>query len=532
MGAHSQNKSELAALEGQVANLKNLIVSAEVQLSSLESEIFTSEVELGYQKELFDRRVRDYYIRSRRYSPFLLFISSTNAAELTRELSYRQTVAGRDKQLIIEISQNLKKLVADKESVEANKAWLAQTKAGVSGQAEFLQQEVEKVEGFFSEVSATISQLIAKQKALLAEKTGTFQTTVGEVPLADDPNARPDYDPGFRPAFGLFSFGAPHFKGMSQYGAFGRAKNGQSAEDILRAYYGGAIEIKKDYSTAINISVQGHGVVDIETYVKRIYEMPGSWGDEGGMEALKAQAVAARSYALAYTNNGAGSICATESCQVYKPVNKGGKWEEAVNAVSGWVLIANGQPFSAWYSSTSGGYQESYIANGYTTPGFWDTNCGNQSCWTEGAWEKAAGSPWFYKGWYKSRLGKSCGRSHPWLTAEEMADIVNSALVYQNNKNNDEIISHIWQEDNCYASGAEVWSKTKMKEEAAKHGAGASTVNDFSVIYSAAGITSKVVFQTDKGSVEIDGVSFYKAFNRRAPGAIHLKSALFNIEKK
>ena len=37
----------------------------------------------------------------------------------------------------------------------------------------------------------------------------------------------------------------------------------------------------------------------LEEYVKRIYEMPSSWGDQGGMEALKAQAVAARSYALA-----------------------------------------------------------------------------------------------------------------------------------------------------------------------------------------------------------------------------------------
>ena len=48
--------------------------------------------------------------------------------------------------------------------------------------------------------------------------------------------------------------------------------------------------------------------------MKRIYEMPSSWGDQGGMEALKAQAVAARSYALAR----GGSICATEACQVVK----------------------------------------------------------------------------------------------------------------------------------------------------------------------------------------------------------------------
>ena len=59
------------------------------------------------------------------------------------------------------------------------------------------------------------------------------------------------------------------------------------------------------------------------------------------MEALKAQAVAARSYALADIAT-KGYICSTESCQVYKPSNKGGKWEEAVNATAGWVLIKMG----------------------------------------------------------------------------------------------------------------------------------------------------------------------------------------------
>ena len=94
----------------------------------------------------------------------------------------------------------------------------------------------------------------------------------------------------------------------------------------MKAYYGGGIELKKDYDTGVQITVQGYDTVDIETYVKRIYEMPASWTDNDSA-ALKAQAVAARSYALAYTDNGARSICATESCQVYKPSNKGGAWD-------------------------------------------------------------------------------------------------------------------------------------------------------------------------------------------------------------
>ena len=38
--------------------------------------------------------------------------------------------------------------------------------------------------------------------------------------------------------------------------------------------------------------------IDIEDYVLGISESPYGWGDSGGMAALEAQAVAARSYAI------------------------------------------------------------------------------------------------------------------------------------------------------------------------------------------------------------------------------------------
>jgi Sporulation protein and related proteins len=147
------------------------------------------------------------------------------------------------------------------------------------------------VESYLGEISGKIASLTAKQQALLAEKTGTFQTTVGEVPLADDPAARPDFDPGFRPAWAGFSFGAPHRKGLSQYGAFGRAKAGQNYEAILKAYFGDVRVEKRDLPATI--SVQGFGELSFEdNYLKGIAEMPAQWGDEGGFEALKAQVIA------------------------------------------------------------------------------------------------------------------------------------------------------------------------------------------------------------------------------------------------
>ena len=108
--------------------------------------------------------------------------------------------------------------------------------------------------------------------------------------------------------------------------------------------------------------------------------------------------------ANAVTNNGAGTICPTESCQVYKPQLKSGKWAEAVRATRGWVLVKGGSPAVTYYASTSGGYTISQWG--------WSGIKDASGDWPGSAYEKISGSPWFYKGWYKSRSGASCGRGN------------------------------------------------------------------------------------------------------------------------
>jgi len=530
--AHEKNKITLKEYESELVRINKRLASLDVKLSKLEEEIKEQEFDLAFQEELLAQRVRSYYIKRQDFSLLSLLFSSDNAQELSRELGLRQQVANQDKQFISKLAKELLELKKNKKALEKSKISLASLKKQVSSQAEFMRGEVEKTEAFFA-------QILKKQEELRALKAGGFQISVGEVPPADDPASRPDYDPGFSPAFAVFSFGAPHRKGMSQYGAFGRAKNGQGYQDILRAYYGD-VEIRKmSMPGSINTSV---GTMPFENqYLLGIAEMPTKWANEGGFEALKAQAVAARSYALSYVGwrigspTVKGSICVSESCQVYSSskASSPGQWAEAVRQTEGEVLVSriSGEVVNSWYASTAGGYIYSYSSLGHTTPGFWDTPRGRDG-WTDEAWEKVGGSPWFYKAWYRKRSGDSCGRAHPWLNQEEMADILNALLIY---KNDEGAVSHLSSLDASSCFGTQIsdtWDMAKVRQEAGKHGGPITRIDSISVTYSDNGYTAELRFYTDKGEKKFSGDDFKYIFNLRAPAAIGLKSRLFNIMKK
>lgn len=518
--AQEKNKQDLANLKNQIASLQKRIKALDAQVTELEKSIKDREVDLAYQQELLDTRVRSYYIKSRQYSPLLILFSSAKATEVMRELSYRELAAAQDRHIIENFSQEITNLKNDKLIAQNSRTSLSRAQSQLDNQAKFLEGEVNKVETY-------LGQLSAKQQEMIAAKAGGFQTSIGDTPPTFEPCSGPPgssnfCDPGFSPAFAAFSFGAPHRTGMSQYGALGRAKSGQNAETILAAYFQGS-SLRKDYPSPGNITVSGYGSMSFEDhYLMGIYEVPEDWGDQGGYEALKAQAVAARSYALAVTNNAQSAICATESCQVFKNQPKTGKWAQAVRDTRGWVLEKDGQPAKAYYAASSGGFTLSQ----WGWSGIIDTVGGSRGNWPDQAYEKIGGSPWFYKAWYRARSGSTCGRSHPWLKQDEFADIVNSWVVYAKGGDRSRISP---LDTNCWSGNP--YSLSEMKSQADSLGGGVSSVSSVSVVYGDNGSTLQVNLSTDRGQINISGDEFKTVFNLRAPGYIGLKSSLFNIVK-
>lgn len=118
--------------------------------------------------------------------------------------------------------------------------------------------------------------------------------------------------------------------------------------------YRGSINIRRIASGPVNVINE----LPFEQYLYGIAEMPSSWH----MEALKAQAVAARNYALynigKHTSDGF-DICNGTHCQAYRGFTQEKiRNIQAVNETAGKLLLYNDKLIPAYYHSSSGGHTE------------------------------------------------------------------------------------------------------------------------------------------------------------------------------
>jgi SpoIID/LytB domain protein len=143
--------------------------------------------------------------------------------------------------------------------------------------------------------------------------------------------------------------------------------------DVLRFEAGPDVAFSLDdgrgFTDVLELRATGDGGmmlvndVTMDDYLSGVAEMPPRWH----AEALKAQAVAARTYAWRSIQRGTFEgrgydICATVDCQVFAGTQvvedhpQGQRWRQAVLATSGEVLLGeDGRPILARYFSTSGG---------------------------------------------------------------------------------------------------------------------------------------------------------------------------------
>lgn len=511
-------ESQIVSMQTQIAGIKKHVLGIENDLTQKKQSIDKGYEDLNKKHHLLAKAVVSRYINSYYNSPLGIFLSAESASEVTDLLAYQQAKTDQDKAVITNLSLSITTLEEKSKKLKSEQERLQVIRNNLDSQSNKLDEIVKGAKAYQKNLSEQIAALSAKQQEIINTRSGTFTATIGDSDLADDYNASIK---GFREAapagsFAVFSFGAhTHRKGMSQYGARGRAASGQNSSMILKAYYGKE-PVSKD--TGGTIKVSGFGELDFEgRYLLGIAEMPSSWHPE----ALKAQAIAARSYAYRYKAEGR-EICTTEACQVYndgKANNSPDSWKQAVESTRGQIL----EDVVTYYASTHGGF---------ASPIGWDTtDGGGGGNFVDKTFDKIGGSPWLYKAWYTKGYSPSsdkCGRSSPWLTGAEMADLINAALVLANTS--DGRITPFTT--SCWSGNP--YSPTELQQVSSQYGGGITNVTGVSVLQGN-GTTNEIIFQTDKGEKRFSGSNFKTAFNVRAPGYLSIPQsgfAFYNIERK
>jgi len=519
---------QISVTQAEIDDLQNEITKIKKQLDEINTILADRKTSLAEKISLRNKVVRTYSKRQL-LNDIETFLATNTSIGLngfqfaTLSQAFNTAVTDETIKIITGLNSEIVSYEKDKAEGEklkgeledtqreflAAKAELDARKSSAQGE---LSEAAKKESGYqnkLEDLEKEISELSDKQQSILKQKYGDEYGSVGDY---ESPESKTP-EPPFKPAYAAFSYGAyTHYNGMSQYGAKGRADSGKDYKEILKFYY--KVGVKDQDNFPDDIEVQGYGEMDFQYYLYGLAEMPTDWP----LEALKAQAVAGRTYAYRSKK----PICTTQSCQVFNKSKadkvKNGEyknWKKAVDDTENEILD---NPTTSQYSSTTGGYINNVG---------WDT----YGSWPGQSYEKKAGSPWFYKAWYTKSYSSSdtCGHGHPWLSEKEMADILNSYIVWSNGSGDEK--DHISPTTtSCW--GGDPYSLDEMASKADKYGKKYSKVTSVDVDISNGGYTSKVTLGTDNGTVTLNGDTFKTVFNLRAPGYVAIRSRLFDLEKR
>ncbi len=254
--ANQTNKGNLKNLQNQVAGLKRQLEGFSFELNQKQEQLNLRNRDFDSEYSQFSSRVRSFYMTSYAVNPAAAILSGNNFLEMFKLAHTYSFLSKRNKEAIANLVTSISDLQKEKEMLSGALAQTANLKVSLDEQAQFLAGEVEKASGYEKQLGEKIAALSARQEEILTSKSGNFTASVGDSELADDYNASIK---GFRESapggsYAVFSFGAfTHRKGMSQYGALGRANSGQNYHDILKTYYGKDIS-NKDTGGAISVA--------------------------------------------------------------------------------------------------------------------------------------------------------------------------------------------------------------------------------------------------------------------------------------
>ncbi|GIW58871.1 MAG: hypothetical protein KatS3mg086_156 [Candidatus Dojkabacteria bacterium] len=370
----NNQQSELEKLNSEISLIDQQININNVELEVLKKEIEVRKLEKVKREKILEKTLAKNYMdwraKDTQMEKFLLKNNIDDSEKHWQYDSFFVSIQQEGILSLLEMLQDLKALSSEYDKklqeLQAQNSELEAKKQKLENELLALQNAIYATNNNIVSLQSQQQNIESKIKNLLEEQKQAFEYE--RKILEQDPGG----GGGNINEGEWFFYGSGrdlyqgHGVGMSQWGAHGMALNGFTYDQILIFYYENSY-LQGGFSKQIN--VDGYGSMDIETYVSGLGEVPNkacgnpdqvqsnpekyviddpntSW-DCWPEEAIKAQVVAARTYAWWYTSV-RGSICTTASCQVYSGGN-GKAW--AAQETSGQLVLYNGSPIEAVYSS-------------------------------------------------------------------------------------------------------------------------------------------------------------------------------------
>lgn len=381
--------TKIKELQAEKTKLENLVAEMNKDLAEAAEQLKQQEKDLETLSQQYALNHALYYLETKKNAGVVLFESRDLRDFLDRMLyfSVQDKVIATQKEYIVAKQDGLKN---QKGNIEEEQKKLQETIEDVNLKLSQLYSEQEALNAKYSQslsarrmLTSDLSNLSKKEQEILNQKAQSTAPS-GNSGSSGSSGSSSGSGTTTNPGTVITTRGIDIFVGSERIAS-------TDAEVKVRAKNNGSVLLNKSCGgcMAPEIAYQGFLVFDkskrrtftgvegtktvnvindigVEQYLRGLGEMPAYWGrnEKGGIEALKAQVVAARTYAYRKMENYKGigfDLYDTTDDQNYVGVNKvatgdGQHWDRAINETTNMAIVTGGVPISAFYSSSAGGH--------------------------------------------------------------------------------------------------------------------------------------------------------------------------------
>ena len=158
---------KIANAQGQIDNLNAQIAGYDAQISEKEAQIAEAQAQINANFETLKARLKAIYMLGEASMLDILF-SADNVTDFFNRSQFVQAISDHDQSIISALKTQSENIQAEKESIEEDRAQLAEAKTQYDSQKKELQEAMAESKRIASQLQASQESAAAKQKEINA----------------------------------------------------------------------------------------------------------------------------------------------------------------------------------------------------------------------------------------------------------------------------------------------------------------------------------------------------------------------------